>query len=1064
MIKTNTRKSLYMGIAFLFFSIGAFAQTTTSWITGRVQGTDGADLVGSTVIAIHVPTGTKYGVSTRLDGGYDIPNAKIGGPYSVEVSFVGFKSQKVEGVFLTLGQKQRLDFVLQEDATTIQEVVITADRDDVMNSERTGAETTISNDQLVLLPTISRSTQDIFRLTPSNDGNGFAGRSDHDTNFSLDGSIFNNPFGLDAATPGGQAGAQPISLDAIDQIQVSVAPFDVTKAGFTGASVDAVTKSGTNTLKGTVFGFYRNQAMTGKKVDGTSIDVPDLTQFQGGFSVGGPIIKNKLFFFANMEMERREDLGQNVVADNGSNSGESNVARVSESDLIAVQSALRDLGYEPGEYQGYTHNTENLKAMLKIDWNINDKHSLTATYNMLNANRDLPAHPEALIRRGPDRTTMQFENSGYNIENKIQSGMLELNSIFSNTVSNKLQVGMTQFKDARDPFSTPAPIINIGQNTVNYIVAGHEPFSIHNRLDQDVIQITNNVNIFKGAHTFTVGGSFEKFMFDNSFNLGAYPGTFGPGYASVGDFIAAADPNTGTLAADFTAAENTFNEKNGLTPDTGGWALAETNVGQLSFYAQDEWQATDNLALTFGLRMDLPLYFDTEEKMQENLDRNCCYDPSIQYYDENGDPIMFNSLEFPEQKPLFSPRFGFNWDVNGDRTVQVRGGTGLFTGRFPFVWIGNQVANPNSFFYTVSRTDFKFPQVWKTNLGVDKKLGEGFTLSADLVYSKDVNGIMVRNYGLIQPNGSLPSQPGRMVYTASDRAMRNDLDFSTDPPTPIVVPTNAYVLTNSDVGRSVNLSLELKKSWANGLYTSLAYNYLDSKDASSLVGEISSDTYDRNPAINNVNEATATPSLYGNKHRIVGTINKKFTYGGGKTATTVSFFIEYAKGGRFSYTYAGDINNDGSGLNDLIYVPTDGEIDQMQFDTFFATEAAQRDGLKSYIAQDDYLSLRRGRYAEKYSVLSPWFSTWDMRVLQDFYIGEQTLQLSLDILNIGNLISNKWGVRRVPLNTSPIGVAGFDGTTGEPVYSFDTSATETFADDFGLRSRWQLQLGIRYIF
>lgn len=1038
-----------MGIAFLFFSIGAFAQTTTSWITGRVQGTDGADLVGSTVIAIHVPTGTKYGVSTRLDGGYDIPNAKIGGPYSVEVSFVGFKSQKVEGVFLTLGQKQRLDFVLQEDATTIQEVVITANRDDVMNSERTGAETTISNDQLVLLPTISRSTQDIFRLTPSNDGNGFAGRSDHDTNFSLDGSIFNNPFGLDAATPGGQAGAQPISLDAIDQIQVSVAPFDVTKAGFTGASVDAVTKSGTNALKGTAFGFYRNQAMTGKKVNGTSIDVPDLTQFQGGFSLGGPIIKNKLFFFANMEMERREDLGQNVVADNGSNSGESNVARVSEADLIAVQSALRSIGHDPGDYQGYTHKTENLKAMLKIDWNINDKHSLTATYNMLDANRDLPAHPNAIIRRGPDRTTMQFENSGYNIENKIQSGMLELNSIFSNTVSNKLQVGMTMFRDARDPKSEPFPDLNIANNTINYIVAGHEPFSIHNRLDQDVIQITNNVNIFKGAHTFTVGGSFEKFMFDNSFNLGAYGGTFGPAYSSVAQFQDSIA--SGYIAGQKAAAEALFASNNAATPDTGGWALAETNVGQLSFYAQDEWQATDNLALTFGLRMDLPLYFDTEEKMQENLDRNCCYDPSIQYYDENGDPIMFNSLEFPEQKPLFSPRFGFNWDVNGDRTVQVRGGTGLFTGRFPFVWIGNQVANPNFFFYTVSRTDFKFPQVWKTNLGVDKKLGEGFTLSADLVYSKDVNGIMVRNYGLIQPNSTLSGQPGRQVYGAGDRA------------TVFGGATNAYVLSNSDVGRSVNLSLELKKSWTDGLYTSLAYNFLDSKDASSLVGEISSDTYDRNPAINNVNEAVASPSLYGNRHRIVGTINKKFTYGGDKTATTVSFFIEYAQGGRFSYTYAGDINNDGSGLNDLIYVPTDGEIDQMQFDTFFATEADQRAGLKSYIAQDEYLNVRRGRYAEKYSALSPWFSTWDMRVLQDFYIGEQTLQLSLDILNIGNLISNKWGVRQVPLNTSPIGYVRTEAT-GEPVYSFDTNATETFADDFGLRSRWQLQLGVRYIF
>ena len=455
------------------------------------------------------------------------------------------------------------------------------------------------------------------------------------------------------------------------------------------------------------------------------------------------------------------------------------------------------------------------------------------------------------------------------------------------------------------------------------------------------------------------------------------------------------------------------------------------------------------MTITAGLRGDLPLYFDTSEKIEENLavDRNCCYDPTVIYYDENGDPIQFDHTKLPDQKLLFSPRIGFNW--NSSNELQLRGGSGLFTGRFPFVWVGNQVANPNFFFYNVTHPDFKFPQVWRSNIGVDKRLNGGWILSADIIYTKDVNAMMVRNYGLKPPSGALQGVDNRPLYVAADRT--------------VPYANNAYVFTNSNKGRSLNLTLEAKKEWSGGWYSSLAYNYLDAKDVSSIEAEISSDAYDRNPALGNVNQSILSPSLYGNKHRIVGTANKTFTYGEDKFATTLSLFFEYAKGGRFSYTYSGDINGDGSGLNDLIYIPTDAEINTMTFSGSDSEQAAQRTALKNFIAQDDDLQENRGGYAEKYGILSPWFSRYDLRILQDFVLGgANKIQFSIDILNLGNLISSSWGVRQLPSNTQPIGVT-VDGT-GNPVYSFDPALKNTFTNDFSLASRWQVQFGLRYVF
>lgn len=1032
------KRLLFLCLATLALTTLTYAQgVTTASIRGEVTDANGQGLPGATVIALHVPTGTQYGTSTRPDGKYNLPNLRVGGPYIVKVTYIGYSEQKKEDINLLLGQVLELNFNLAEDVQTLGEVVISGNNE-TFNSDRTGAAESFDNAEIRKLPTITRSAGDIYRLTPSSDGNSFAGRNDQYNNFSLDGSIFNNPFGLDAATPGGQTDAQPISLDAIDQIQVAVAPYDVTQSGFTGASINAVTKSGTNELSGTVFGFYRTDKLTGDKVKGDEVIVGDLKQLQSGVSIGGPIIKDKLFFFTNFELERREDLGSNFVAKNGPQNL-INESRVEESDLIAVSDALASIGYETGPYQGFIHETNNQKGIIKLDWNINSKHTLTATYNFLDALKQKPAHPTALGRRGPDATTLQFRNSGYQINNKIQSGLIELKSLFGNKASNKLQAGFTKFDDSRDPFSSPFPVINIYKDGIPYIIAGHEPFSIHNRLEQNVLQFTDNFELYSGNHTITIGSSFEKFSFDNSFNLGTndpFPwliqgGTFGGGI-DINDFLSRL--NAGDFDNWKQDTEAIFTQNN--TNDS--WALAETNVGQWALYVQDQWLVNDNFTLMGGIRMDLPLYFDTSDNIVPNTD-------DVTYYDENNNPVKFDNTKLPDQKPLISPRIGFNWDVMGDKSLQLRGGSGLFAGRLPFVWIGNQVANPYTGFLNITAPDFQFPQVWRSSLGVDKKIGAGWTATIDLAFTKDINAMLVRDYSLRTPSGNLQGVDNRPIYAPSDIVTFNGGRAAN------------YVFTNSDKGRSFNATFEIERKWNNGIYANIAYNYLNAKSVSSIESEISSDAFALNPVVGNANIAELAPSIYGNKHRIVGNANKTFDYGNGKWATTVSFYFEYARGGRFSYTYSGDINGDGSVLNDLLYIPTDSELDQMNF-----VNDAQREAYRDFIAQDDYLSDNRGSYAERYAVLSPWYSRWDMRVLQDYNLNNgHTIEFSMDILNLGNFINSDWGVREFPTNVQPVGVSV---TNGVPTYSFDTTLADSYTANTSLLSRWQLQFGLRYSF
>lgn len=1026
-------KKTIFSILLLCIATFAFGQVTTSNIKGLVLDENSQPLPGANVLAIHGPTGTKYGAAANFDGRYNLLNLRVGGPYTITISYLGYKEQSFTEVFLTLGNTLNLDVQMVPDSQQLDAIVVTGNTGTgTFGSDRTGAETSVGRRELTRLPTISRSAADFTRLEPTASGNSFGGRNDQFNNFSLDGAIFNNPFGLDAATPGGQTDAQPISLDAIEQIQVSTAPYDVTQSGFTGATVNAVTKSGTNEFHGTVYGFTRNEKMTGKKIKGDEVTRPKLEQQQYGVSIGGPVVKNKLFFFANFEKDERSDLGTNGWVPN-TGSGAINESRVLESDLIAVRDALLAVGYDPGAYEGFTHQAESTKGIFKLDWNINDNNRLAVIYNFLNASKEKPAHPTAIGFRGPNASTLQFENSGYEINNELKSIQIELNSTLSENTSNKFQFGYTHFNDYRNPFSTPAPSINIYKDGSPYIIVGHEPFSVNNRLDQKVLQFSNNLNFFKGDHTYTIGFSLEKFQFDNSFNLTSY-GFDLFGSVDINDFDA--NDYIGTIAA----AQATFEANNA----NDSWALAETNVGQLSFYAQDEWNISEKFKLTYGVRFDKPLFFDSAQKAQEVIDRGFVVS-DIPYVNPNtGETVLIDNTNMPTNDWLISPRLGFNYDVNGDDTFQLRGGSGLFTGRFPFVWLGNQIANPDVFFLQAVDPDYKFPQVWRTNIGADKRFENGLILTADVSYTKDINGPHVQNWGQLDPSGTLNGVDNRPIYSASD------------------LINNAYVFTNSDKGRIWNASLKAQKTFENGLYTMLAYSYLNAKDVNSIEAEITSDAYAGNAIVGDVNADVLSYSKYGNTHRFIGVASKKWDYGGDKWSTTISTFFEYAQGGRFNYVYGGDINGDGSSINDLIYIPTSSEINQMTF-----SGAGQGAALDAFISQDDYLSDRRGQYAERYGALAPWRSRVDLKFLQDynFNVGngkKNTIQFSIDILNFGNLLSSEWGLVQQPNNIQPIGVT-VDGS-GNPTYTFNPDQTKTFGYDSSLASRWQMQFGLRYIF
>ena len=1075
-------------IVFLFLVQALFATSavgqgvTKSQMSGVVTDSNGDPVPGANVIVVHEPSGTQYGTTTRIEGNFDIRNMRVGGPYTVTVSFVGFETQQRQDIFLILGQTFRVGIILSEDTVELEGVEVTADVNAVLSASRMGAETFVTPGQVQQLPSIQRSTRDLIRLDPRNDGNlSFGGRNWLYNNVSLDGSYFNNPFGLDDPAPGGQAGVEPVPFESIEQVQVSIAPFDVREGGFTGANVNSVTKSGTNQFSGSVYTYFRNENLLGDEVNGEPVVAnPDLAFNQSGFTISGPIIQNKLFFFVNGELERRDDPGTNFLADDDGNVtfGETRVDRAT---MDRIRSVMRDVyGYETGEYDNYIHETNSDKFLIKLDWNIDSNNELSFRWNYLDGQRDLGPNAFVLSAfnsgRGPNSSSLPFQNSGYSITNELNSFALELNSQGS-SFSNRFFASYNRFRDFRTPFSADFPTVEIAERGVTYTTLGHEPFSIHNILDQDVLQFTNNFTYYSGKHVMTAGVNFETFNFFNSFNIfrhGFFPAvsTFG----SLDDFFAATDPTSDTFV-DFNAFIG-----------TGPFKGEDISAGQLGIYIQDEIVISELFNISLGLRMDMPMYFT------DPIDNP--FSTDLTALDENGNSETVDQANLPGASPLFSPRVGFNWGANRDRTTQLRGGTGIFTGRIPFVWYGNVISNPGnnpnlfpniqtvpsahetsddsilqtSFDLNAMDPDFKWPQLWTTNLALDQQLPGGILGTFEFVFSKDINAIFMRNADLVAPVGTVP-EDGRPFYGGAG-ANELNADFG----------SGIYVIDNTDEGYSFTFTTQLRKAFASGLAASLAYNYTQAENKLKST-EIASVLWQNQPVQGDPNNPNLANSEFGQRHRIVGGLTYERAWNE-NNQTSIGAFFEAAEGNRFvvaggnrySFIYAGDVNGDGQAGNDLIYIPNDAtntnEIlfaDIANADGSVTTAAQQAAAFNAFIDQDDYLSENRGKIAERFGLLNPWYNNLDLKIVHKFGFNtgnsRQALHVNLDILNVGNLFNSDWGVRKFanPAATSPLILVGTDEATGRNLYNF-SGVEETFIDDPGLFSRWQVQLGVKYVF
>jgi hypothetical protein len=996
----------------------------------------------------------------------------------VAVTFIGYERGEVLEVYLTLAQTFRLDFALEPQAIELEAIEVTAVVDEIMNADRTGAATFLGPAEIIRLPSVKRSIRDLMRLDPRGDGNfSYGGRNWLYNNISLDGSYFNNSFGLDDPAVGGQTAAEPIPFDAMEQVQVSVAPFDVRQGGFTGANINIVTKSGTNQFKASAYSYLRNQSLVGNTVSGQQVIAnPDLLFNQSGFTFSGPIARDKLFFFISGELERTDVPGTNFAATQSGTPafGES---RANVAMMDSIRSVMsRVYGYDTGPYQGFIHETDNDKLLVKLDWNINESNNLMFRYNFLDARRDLPPHPFVLSAfgsgRGPNESSLPFQNSGYQINNELHSFALELNSR-SSKFANRFFASYNRFRDFRVPFSADFPTIEIAEAGVTYTTVGHEPFSIHNILDQDVWQFTNNFSLFAGKHVLTVGANFEAFGFYNSFNifrhgvffLPAPPVSIGTTFSSLNDFFTAADPSS----PDFVD----FNTYVGSGPFKGELI----DVGQLAFYLQDEVPLTERFNVTLGARVDIPLYF-TEPV--DNPDSR-----ALTALDENGNPETVDQSSLPGAKPLWSARFGFNWDVTGTRSTQVRGGTGIFTGRLPFVWVGNVISNPGansnlwgpfnttgqqiqtgentilqqSFDLNAMVSDFKWPQVWTTNVAIDQRLPWDMTGTFEFIYDKDLNAIYMRNADLVAPVGTLPAPDGRPFYGG---AGNNELNPDGG--------AGIYVIDNRSDGHSYSLTAQLRKRFDFGLNAIVGYTYSEAKSLLKST-EIASVLFQENPIQGDPNNPNLAPSEFGLRHRIVGGAHYRHRWSRNVT-TMVGLFFEWAEGNRFagqggnrySFTYSGDVNGDGVSANDLIYIPTDAtDAGQILFD-----DPADAQAFEAFIQQDPYLSSHRGQIAERFGAVNPWFGNIDLRILQDLAIqagGQRhTFQFSFDILNVANLLNSSWGVRKSASSaaTSPLSLVRFE-PSGAPVFDF-TGPASTFIDDPGILSRWQIQFGLRWLF
>jgi hypothetical protein len=1045
---------------------------TTASMNGAVADGKGEVLPGATVLAIHTPTGTQYGAGTNGEGRYNIQNLRVGGPYTIKVSFVGYQDFTKEGVFLTLGQTLRVDVQMSEASTALGDVVVTGRPDPVINAGRTGAETSISREQINNLPTLNRNLTDFTRLTPQAGGGGsssFGGSNNRYNNITIDGAVNNDVFGLaGSGTPGGQAGTNPIALDAIEQISVVLAPYDVTQGSFTGAGINAVTRSGSNDVSASIYGFGRNQNSIGKSVTDRS-KASDFYNYTTGFRVGGPIVKDKVFFFLNGEIAR-------VNTPLGFVPGNSD-SRAPIADLNRIAAAANTPlygNYIAGSYgDDLTRRTESNKIFARLDFNLSENNTLTLRHNFVKAFDDN-------ITRAANN--VRFGNNGYKFSNITNSTVAELNSRFAGGFSNKLILTYTAIRDSRDVLGAPGPAYQIVDNNITYNL-GQERSSVANQLDQDIVEITDNLTKQFGKHTLTLGTHNEGFKFRNLFiNNGAGYYTFN----SIDNFVAG---RASGVQASYAA------------PGSNG--EAKFKAAQLGFYLQDEYTPVENLRLTLGMRVDVPVFV---EKPGDNTAFNTAERNAAGAIINPGFDSQYQTRNTPNGQILYSPRFGFNWDVNNNSKVQVRGGSGIFTGRVPFVWLSNSYTNSgliqgsvnqnsNTAFlpyirlnpaqiatdYTAVRqsqinlvsNDFKLPQVWRSNLAVDFRLPGDIVATLEGIYSKTVNDIYYQDLNLAAPIGNLAGPDQRPVYDPGNGGAnrRRDQRF-----------TNAYLLANTNKGYRYNATFQLQKRFVNGLNATAAYTYGQSKEINSGTSSTASSNYGFNQIANDPNNPELGYSRNDQRHRIISSAGYTFRYANNAMATTFTIFYEGLSGQPLTYIYGNsrDLNNDGNTGNDLFYVPTNvRDASQIRLtQTPTANGVVDRrsiadiqNQLDAFIENDPYLSSHRGQIVERFAARLPWTHQVDIRVAQDFNFmaggKKNTLQFTFDIQNLGNLLNVNWGRQYVVANNAvELLRTETTGANVQPTFSFPTAYGNTGRsyDIAPFLSRWQGQLGVRYSF
>ena len=1058
---------------------------TTAQVRGSVTDNAGNPVVGAQVTAVHQPSNTTYRVTTRAGGNYTIPGMRVGGPYTVSAIAIGFQRATRENVYLTLGNATDVDIRMEQAVVTLQDLTVSAQAG-TFSSTRTGAATIVSQQAISTLPTIDRSINDLTRLTPQVRGQNFAGADSRLNNITIDGSYFNNSFGLGSgATPGGRTGVAPISIDAIEQIQVNIAPYDVRQGNFVGAGINAVTKSGTNEFQGSLYYQYRNENFVGKQAGDIPFD-PGTFKFDNiGARLGGPIIRDKLFFFASYESDGITQPGTLFKANTGGQPVEGNTTRVLKSDLDQLSSFLStNFGYETGPYEGYDFETPSKRYLARVDWNINDRNKFQVRYNKLDSKTDVIASNSSSLGFGnrSNRTdAIAFSNTNYQILENLWSLIGELNTQVGSNMSNQLIAGYNTTDESRDTRGGAFfPLVDILQDGRTYTSFGFEPFTPNNELRYNSYQIQDNFTIYGDKHDLTFGISGERYRSENVFFPGSQSAyvynSLADFYTDANDYLA--NPNRTTSPVNLRRFQVRYSNIPGLDKP-----LQPLEVTYLGVYAQDIWRATDNLELTVGVRADRPSFGETGFT---NAEAN-----GYTFRDADGNSVQYQTQKLPDANVIFSPRLGFNWDLKGDRSTQIRGGTGVFSGKPAYVWISNQIGengtltgfeqldnttnrpfnpDPNAYkpasvdgspaaSYGLAFTDpnFKFPQVWRTNIAIDHKLPGGWIGTAEFLYGRDVNGLSYIDANLPAAQTSYNGPDGRVRYT--DNRINDNV-------------TGAYVLGNQSVGKSWNIALSLEKAFSNGLFAKAAYNYGEAKNLIDP-GSIAAGTFTNNPQAGDPNNPPLSFSSNSPGHRFFATLAYQkdwFSFGG----TGVSLFVEGFTPGNTSYIFSGDANGDGANFNDLIYVARDQS--EMRFQQYTSggvtyTPEQQAAAWDAYIDQDPYLSTRRGQYAERNALFLPMIWRADLSITQDLFgkVGGKLnkFQVRLDILNFTNLLKDSWGVSQRVIQNRPLTNPSLNGA-GELQYRLATNGGEllntTFQKNAGFNDVYRFQLSLRYLF